>query len=452
MFDIFFNCIYYFIVYTLYIGNLYIINNKILNRDNFLKYSFCILTTIIITTKISQFLSLLIIITSLIFFRKDINKLISFIISYIIIMIVIISSDALVGSAIIVLFKIPYKNFLNSDILRIISNFSVLLISLFISFIVKKILKRIDFNIENIYINNSTKKLILSVVIIFTSIDTLIRTFTLSSIDTILDSSFRNYVVVLSILLFLLVTILYCLCKIINISFKNDFIDKENKQLKNYTDMLEKMSSDLRKFKHDYVNILYTLGDFINNGDIEGLRKYYNDDLLPASKMIVKSDKHITLLKNIKITPLKALVSYKLLAAQSQGIEINAEVLEEVDKLSIKTIDICRIIGIFLDNAIEAAMQCEKKFVHFAIIKTTDNIIIVILNSCPKNIPPIYQLYKKNFSTKGTNRGIGLTSVKELIDTSYKNILLNTSASNGVFKQELIIKEEITEETINNFV
>ena len=78
-------------------------------------------------------------------------------------------------------------------------------------------------------------------------------------------------------------------------------------------------------------------------------------------------------------------------------------------------------------------------------IKTPGNVIIVILNSCPENIPPIYQLYKKNFSTKGTNRGIGLTSVKELIDKSYDNILLNTSASSGTFKQELIIKEVISE-------
>ncbi|WP_175537443.1 GHKL domain-containing protein [Clostridium sp. DSM 8431] len=226
----------------------------------------------------------------------------------------------------------------------------------------------------------------------------------------------------------------------ISMSIKKDFITKENKQLKEYSDMLETMSTDLRKFKHDYINILYTLGDYINDGNIEDLRSYYNNDLLPESKEILKNDKHITLLKNIKITPLKALISSKLLTAQSKGIKINAEVLEEITYLSIKTIDICRIIGIFLDNAIEAALLCENKFINFAMIKTDGNIIIVILNSCLKNIPPVYELYKKNFSTKGSGRGIGLTSVKELIDSTYTNVLLNTSASNGVFKQELVIK------------
>lgn len=438
-------CLYALISSLLIICNIHIINRKLFNKRSLIKYFLYIFLSFILCSKNSQVINFLCLFVSFIYFRKDINKLLSFMISYIIMMIVLMISDTIVGFFITNILKIPYKEFLQSEFLSILSSTLILFISMLLSFLVSKFLNKINFNLENMYLTQTTQKWILTTISVFISLDILLRTFTLSSMDIIFDNKFYIYLICILILISFLILILYFLYKIIHISFQNNFIDKENKQLKEYTDMLEKMSSDLRKFKHDYVNILYTLGDFINNENIKDLKKYYNEELLPESKNIVTGDKHITLLKNIKVTPLKALVSSKLLTAQSQGIEINAEVLEEIDNLSIKTIDICRIIGIFLDNAIESAILCERKFIHFAMIKTPGNVIIVILNSCPENIPPIYQLYKKNFSTKGTNRGIGLTSVKELIDKSYDNILLNTSASSGTFKQELIIKEVISE-------
>lgn len=429
----------------MFVFNIYIVNKKLFNTENPIKYFLYIFISLFLCFKNSQIMNILCLLVSFFYFRKNINKLLSFMLSYIIVMIILILADASVGFFITNILKIPYKEFLQSEYWSILSSTLILLISLFLSFLTNKFLNKINFSLENIYLTKTIKKWILITIFIFMTFDLLLRALTIPSIDIIFDNSFYIYIICILILISFLIIILYFLYKIMHISFENNFIDKENKQLKEYTDMLEKMSSDLRKFKHDYVNILYTLGDFINNENIKDLKKYYNEELLPESKNIVTGDKHITLLKNIKVTPLKALVSSKLLTAQSQGIEINAEVLEEIDNLSIKTIDICRIIGIFLDNAIESAILCERKFIHFAMIKTPGNVIIVILNSCPENIPPIYQLYKKNFSTKGTNRGIGLTSVKELIDKSYDNILLNTSASSGTFKQELIIKEVISE-------
>lgn len=80
-----------------------------------------------------------------------------------------------------------------------------------------------------------------------------------------------------------------------------------------------------------------------------------------------------------------------------------------------------------------------NKFIHFAAITTDSEIIFVIRNSCPKNTSPIYKLYEEGFSTKGKNRGLGLTSIRNLIDEKYENILLNTSMKNCVFTQEIRI-------------
>ncbi|WP_261828817.1 GHKL domain-containing protein [Inconstantimicrobium mannanitabidum] len=155
----------------------------------------------------------------------------------------------------------------------------------------------------------------------------------------------------------------------------------------------------------------------------------------------MSKDKHLALLKYIKIIPLKALVSSKLIYAQSKGIETKIELIENIEKINIKTIDICRIIGILLDNAIEASLLCEKKLVHFAIVKNNNMTIFIINNSCINNIPPIYKLYEDNYSTKGKNHGIGLKTIRNIINNDYNNILLNTKLEDGLFKQELIIKE-----------
>ncbi|SFU89223.1 two-component system, AgrA family, sensor histidine kinase AgrC [Clostridium sp. DSM 8431] len=362
------------------------------------------------------------------------------IISYIYILFATLISDCVCGIITQKIFYIPYEELKNNNTLYFYCGILILFLSFFICIVIRKITSLNKLTLNNILLNKFTKKIFMLAIALIITIVSIFKILTIN----ILDGSSSNWIYMYLSLAITLCGILYMLFYITNstisMSIKKDFITKENKQLKEYSDMLETMSTDLRKFKHDYINILYTLGDYINDGNIEDLRSYYNNDLLPESKEILKNDKHITLLKNIKITPLKALISSKLLTAQSKGIKINAEVLEEITYLSIKTIDICRIIGIFLDNAIEAALLCENKFINFAMIKTDGNIIIVILNSCLKNIPPVYELYKKNFSTKGSGRGIGLTSVKELIDSTYTNVLLNTSASNGVFKQELVIK------------
>lgn len=104
-----------------------------------------------------------------------------------------------------------------------------------------------------------------------------------------------------------------------------------------------------------------------------------------------------------------------------------------------KCLDLCRLIGIFLNNAIESSLLCANKFVDIGIIKNDSEIIIVIINSCKDSCPPVYKLYEDGFSTKGTGHGLGLASVKEMIDKKYSNVLLNTNISNGTFKQELII-------------
>jgi len=217
---------------------------------------------------------------------------------------------------------------------------------------------------------------------------------------------------------------------------------KEYLQLKDYTNMIENMYSDLRSFKHDYLNILSTLETYIEKQDINGLKIFYYNELLPESNIIISKDISLSLLSHIKISPLKALLSSKFTTAHSHGIKVSIELIDDIEHVNMSTIDICRIIGILLDNAIEASVLCDNKFIHFAMVKTDNQTILNISNSCLSSTPPIHKLYTKNFSTKGENRGIGLNNIKDIINKRYNNVLFNTSIDNCVFKQELIINNK----------
>ena len=222
----------------------------------------------------------------------------------------------------------------------------------------------------------------------------------------------------------------------------NDHRTKEYSQLKNYTNMIENMYSDLRSFKHDYLNILSTLETYIEKEDVDGLKSFYYKELLPESNIIMNKDISLSLLSHIKINPLKALLSSKIITAHSHDIDVRIELIDDIYDINMSTLDICRIIGIFMDNAIEGSCLCDYKFIHFALIKTENEIIFNIHNSCLSSTPPVYQIFQKNFSTKGNGRGIGLKNVRNLIYKRYKNVLFNTKIENCIFKQELIIQNK----------
>ena len=111
--------------------------------------------------------------------------------------------------------------------------------------------------------------------------------------------------------------------------------------------------------------------------------------------------------------------------------------------------DLTRILGIFLDNAIEASLLQSKPHINIAIIQMDlEEIVIVIQNKTQQQYPDIKQLFEENYSTKGITRGYGLYTVKQIL-SHYPTIDLNTYIENGWFIQEMVIKREGLNESRN---
>jgi two-component system sensor histidine kinase AgrC len=302
-------------------------------------------------------------------------------------------------------------------------------ISKLIGFLVNKVIK-----VENLARNKKFALLI---------VGSLILTVTIFYINIIFQSQYglRNEIVIINGILFLSYFILLMIIMYILIqSISKELEVKKNQSLienlQQYTSSLELMNTEIRGFRHDYVNILASMLGFIEDDDMKGLKNHFYNNVLPVSEIMESNNYKIVLLKNIRIPEIKGIFSAKLLRAQELGIDVFIDIAEEVEQINMDIIDLSRIVGILLDNAIEAAEKCDKPHIEVGLINKESSIMMIIINSCSKEVPPVYKIYEKGFSTKGDNRGVGLSNLKE-ITQKYSGVTLETIIENNEFKQYL---------------
>lgn len=224
----------------------------------------------------------------------------------------------------------------------------------------------------------------------------------------------------------------------VNLDIRQDSYNR----LQEYTNQIENMYSSLRSFKHDYSNIMLSMSGYIEANDMDGLKEYFDKEILPLSKKITKNTAHINQLMNIKTTELKSIISSKLLYAIELNINVNIEVTDEIVSLPIDTLDLCRVIGIFLDNAIEATLETDQPSIRFALINLETEYIFVISNTFLEKGIPYAALAKPNVSTKGANRGIGLYNAHEII-SRYNHAFLDTEIQDRIFVQRLQLSKSL---------
>ena len=172
--------------------------------------------------------------------------------------------------------------------------------------------------------------------------------------------------------------------------------------------------------------------------DMEGLKRYFEKEILPTGKNISKNSVHINQLMNIRTTELKSILSAKLLYAIELNINVSIEVTNEIADIPMDTLDLTRVIGIFLDNAIEAALETDSPFLSFALVHADTEYVFIISNSFLEKGVPYASLAQPNVSTKGANRGLGLYNAHEII-AKYNSVFLDTEIQGEHFVQRLRI-------------
>lgn len=214
-----------------------------------------------------------------------------------------------------------------------------------------------------------------------------------------------------------LVCIIILMCITIYNNYKAKQVEAKKDALLEFMTQYEKMIDIDRMNMHEILNNLLILKSYKNKNS-----KKYNDTLNEIIETY--SNKRGESIKNIYNLPtgLKGIIYYRVNNMKALKIEpiisISKNAMLPLEKLSNKEYhNICKIVGILIDNAVEASKETKEKYLFIEIYKSDSKITINIENSF-KNIVNINKMNKLNYSTKGKNRGLGLYIAKRLISKS----------------------------------
>ncbi|MCL2426387.1 MAG: GHKL domain-containing protein [Oscillospiraceae bacterium] len=257
--------------------------------------------------------------------------------------------------------------------------------------------------------------------------------------------NFRTLVLSILPILFAIIGVAFCIVFYIALLRQRTALQKklaEQVAQDQYVRQIEMQQSLIRKFKHDYQNILLSINGFIMEDDFDGLKRYMPK--VNAASTIVISDDTFTLenLGKIKCPEIKILLTEKLIYAQniSADISVTIDVYEEINHIPADSVILVRMLGTILDNAVEALMELQSGKLSVACYKDKSSVVFVVQNTCLPNLPPYSQLRQQGFSTKANGRGLGLSNLSELLNL-HPETALQSNISGGNFTQKILIGE-----------
>lgn len=214
------------------------------------------------------------------------------------------------------------------------------------------------------------------------------------------------------------------------------FLSDKCKRLDNQMTLVEYEINRQNINIHEHKNQLSIIKGLNNKKEINSYIDEILSEYYPISENISPE------LNMLNSMSLKSLLQYKKDYANSCKVSFLTDISKNAsfDKLSLKKEKILlNFLGIFLDNAIEAAANCNKGYVLIEIYKSNNRDVIVITNPISEYIE-LKKLDNKNYSTKGSNRGKGLYLVKEL-NKKYNYFNIKTNIKDNCFIKKITIKD-----------
>lgn len=204
-----------------------------------------------------------------------------------------------------------------------------------------------------------------------------------------------------------------------------------------YNQSLEILYDKVKGYKHDFDNIVSALGGYIENDDMNGLKKYFNE---------IKKDCKIT--NNLSILNPRiisnpgvySLLNNKYFKSTNSGVTFEIEFFLNLDTLEVNMFKFSRAIDVLLDNAIEEAEKCNDKIVKISFIRENRNnrSVITVKNTYSNKDVDLEKIFEKGASNKKEHSGFGLWELRKYVKNS-TNLDLYTSKDDTYFKQELSI-------------
>lgn len=227
-----------------------------------------------------------------------------------------------------------------------------------------------------------------------------------------------------------------------NLSIQNQKYEKiheKDSELSTYSQVNDDLLEEYRMKSHEFNNQIAIIKSMATPSNKE--LQVYLDTLIKKNEKNKYS--WVNEVKYIQLAGLKGLINYKIMEMKGLKINIELSISKQVKKFNFGKFSaeeqehLYSIIGVYLDNAKEAALQSKDKEVVIDIYVIDKNMIVTIGNTYSGEIN-LNKIEEYNYSTKGEARGVGLHLVKSIIKTDDK-FTSNTEIRDKFFVQELKI-------------
>lgn len=420
------------LILTLYIfGRIVIVNRRHKNImiDVLILLGFILLNILVFkyTTGTIKTIITCLLYSSLFFsiFKIKLSKSIFTSIVYVILLII---PDLLTLVGAIYIFRVSKEVYYSNIASSALCNLFVCSGMLLLTIILRKSLKKlINYNLS------TNKKIIVmsSITLVMLAIFfyNLIKTF-----------EFNNNIITYLVIIVMLICILLYLFKQ---KIENEKISKKYDELldvmKSYESDIEEQRTLRHETKNEFATIKCKLQDKENNKTIIE----YIDSVI-GEKEKAGSTKY-SKFKYLPSNGLKGFFYYKFIEAEKKGINVSINISKQIENSFLKDIetkdfkDLARIIGVYLDNAIEASSTSEDKKLGIEMYLIKEKIEIIITNTFNNEIN-LDKIGKESFNTKGKHRGHGLLLVNKILSENNMFEAKNEIRGN-IYIQSLKIKD-----------
>ena len=336
-----------------------------------------------------------------------------------------------------VIYNIPILNRLYE------TNLGIMIFSLLAEIIVFFLISLFQYNFSHLKIKNLDRK----TKFILITADILMLTYFIlppymNYIDKISQDRMLDYKELLTAVYFLL---FICFINLLDRKLLQELQEQvvlqkeiQLQNLSNYSQQVEGLYQEIRSFRHDYVNILSSLKIGIDQKDINLVSQIYDSVLKNSGEKLKGKRFDVAQLRNINDLALKSLLLSKLSEAQNLSVPVSLEISEQFSIKNMEQIDFLTITSILLDNAIESAAEGG---IAICFLEDTEwnKLVMIVKNSTLEREIELRDIFKRDNSSKGVGRGIGLANVRRILK-SYPNVCLKTTSKNYVFTQILEIE------------
>ena len=348
-------------------------------------------------------LNIILVIISLYFslFKKDISNSVYYAIIY---QMLVFISEIILSVLILFIFKLNGSEYFNVP-------FS-LLISSILNCLLVYLLSRIKFISKNIRkLNHIIKKNNKDWIYIILIMILMVLFITFNKYN--MQSSLEYYISIVFVV-FVVVSFVY----VIYNKFQKQAIEEKYNESMEYVLRYEKIINEQGKKNHEYNNQLMVIKGYINKP--ERLSEYL-DEVIGEHK----TGQNYTV-KQLGFLPdggVKGLLYHKLSKMEDNNIKYYLYVDQnlkdkDIESFDLKTYrDLTKLLGVFLDNAIDAALKSEEKEIEVELKDKDDCLLLTISNTYDKNTD-INKVGKSGFTTKGVGHGFGLSIVKDIAKTN----------------------------------